>query len=131
MVKINEEEENIITINNVKYIKKDSLPKNISLAKKSKTGKKYVLIRTYSAGVHVGYLEKRSGKEVKLSDSRRIWYWKGAASLSELAIKGIKNPDDCKFSVVIPEIELTEAIEIIPVSDVAKESINGVKEWTA
>ena len=35
----------------------------------------YVVVRTYSAGVHSGYLESQNGKEVVLSSARRLWYW--------------------------------------------------------
>ena len=89
----------------------------------------WVLIRTYSAGVHFGVLKRRDGKEVELLKSRRIWYWDGAASLSQMAVDGVSNPENCKFSVALPSIILTEAIEIIPCTGKAVESINGVKEW--
>jgi len=91
----------------------------------------YVIIRTYSAGVHAGYLIERNGKEVTLKNSRRIWYWDGAASLSQMAVDGVSKPENCKFAVVLPEIILTEAIEIIPCSEKAKKCIEGVKEWKA
>ena len=43
------------------------------------------MVRTYSAGVFLGTLKSREGKEVVLKDARRMWYWDGAASLSQLA----------------------------------------------
>jgi len=91
----------------------------------------YVIIRTYSAGVHAGYLESRNGKEVTLKNSRRLWYWDGAASLSQLAVDGVTKPENCKFAVVLPKIILTEAIEIIPCTEKAKLCIEGIKEWKA
>ena len=90
-----------------------------------------VVVRTFSAGVHVGKLKERNGKEVTLANSRRIWYWEGAASLSQLAINGVSKPEKCKFSVVVPEIILTEAIEIIPMTEEAVQSVYGVSEWKA
>jgi len=92
---------------------------------------KYVLVRTYSAGAHVGFLEKRDGKEVVLTKARRLWYWKGAASLSELAQKGVKYPKECKFPGPVDRILLTEAIEIVDVTPEAKESIDSVPVWSA
>ena len=89
----------------------------------------WVIIRTYSAGVHFGVLKRREGKEVELTTARRIWYWDGAASLSQMAVDGVSKPENCKFSVVVPSITLTEAIEIIPCTEKAVKSINGVKEW--
>ena len=94
-----------------------------------KTLKQYSIIRTYSAGVHFGIVVRRDGKEVTLRDARRIWYWDGAASLSQMALEGVKKPENCKFSVSIPEILLTEAIEVIPCTDKARESIFNVRDW--
>lgn len=91
----------------------------------------YVIVRTYSAGVHFGIVTKREGKEVTLKNSRRIWYWDGAASLSQMALEGVKNPDNCKFAVTLPEILLLEAIEIIPCTAAARDNILAVKEWKA
>lgn len=91
-------------------------------------GKK-VLLRTFSAGVHYGTLQSRDGREAVLSDSRRIWYWSGAASLSQLAMTGVKVPAECKFSMRVPELLLTEVIEVLPVTDAAAAIIEGVPEW--
>ena len=90
---------------------------------------KYVIVRTYSAGVHAGTLKVRDGKEVVLTNVRRLWYWDGAASLSQLAVDGVSRPENCKFPCEVPEIVLTEAIEIIPTTDKARASIAGVKVW--
>ena len=91
----------------------------------------YVIVRTYSAGVHAGYLEWRKGKEVELKNARRLWYWKGAASLSQVAGKGISDPKNCKFPAPIASIVLTEAIEIIPCTPTAQEIIESVPDWVA
>jgi hypothetical protein len=88
------------------------------------------MVRTYSAGVFAGTVKSREGKEVLLVDARRIWYWSGAASLSELATKGTSNPTQCKFPAPVPEVLLTEVIEIIPITESAAQSIAGVPEWT-
>lgn len=78
----------------------------------------YVVVRTYSAGVHVGELKSRKGKEVVLVNTRRLWKWCGAFTLSEVAIEGIK--EGSKPSIAIPQIILTEAIEIVKTSSVAE-----------
>ena len=70
-----------------------------------------VIVRTYSAGVHFGTLAARDGKEVTLTNARRIWYWEGAFTLSAVATKGVNA--NSNLSVAVPEIMLTEAIEII------------------
>lgn len=93
------------------------------------TDKQYVIIRTYSAGVFAGYLESRDGKEVKLTNARRLWRWEGACSLSQLAMEGLKNPSGCKFPCEVDEIILLEVIEIIKVTKAAQESIKAVPVW--
>jgi hypothetical protein len=91
--------------------------------------KKYVIVRTYSAGVFAGTLVSRDGKEVQLADARRLWYWAGAASLSQLAVDGTSKPVECKFPVAVPSVTLTEAIEILDVTPKAETSIKGVPVW--
>lgn len=77
----------------------------------------YVIVRTYSAGVHAGELISRKGKEVTLKNSRRIWYWKGANTLNEIAMHGVGAGS--KIAEPVPKIVLTEAIEIIDASKAA------------
>ena len=96
----------------------------------NETRKPYVMVRTYSAGVFAGTLDSRNGKEVVLLNARRIWYWAGAASLSELAVRGTSKPNECKFPIEMPRVVLTEAIEIIDVTPAAQASIAGVPPWT-
>lgn len=90
---------------------------------------KYVIVRTYSAGVFAGFLQSRSGKEVVLTNARRLWYWKGAASLSQLAMTGTSNPAGCKFPVAVDRVELLEVIEILDCTDAARKSIESVPVW--
>lgn len=96
---------------------------------KKKDGMEYKIIRTYSAGVFAGYLKSRDGKEVELRDARRLWYWDGAASLSQLANEGVKKPENCKFPAEVGKVVLTEAIEVLDVTAEAQESIAGVAVW--
>jgi hypothetical protein len=85
---------------------------------------KPVIVRTYSAGVHFGYLKARTGKEVSLEKSRRIWRWFGAWTLSEIATSGL---DTGKSKIGAPvAITLTEAIEIIDCTPNAVRSIEAV-----
>jgi hypothetical protein len=93
--------------------------------------KKYVIVRTYSAGVFAGLLESRKGKEAVLTEARRLWFWRGAASLSELAVRGTSKPSECKFPVEVPRVELTEVIEVLDVTSEARKSIEAVPEWSA
>lgn len=90
---------------------------------------KVCLVRTYSAGVFLGEVVRREGKEVHLKNARRVWYWDGAASLSQLATDGTSKPKSCKFPAAVPDVLLTEAIEIIPASEAAIASIAAVPVW--
>ena len=92
---------------------------------------KYVIVRTLTAGVFAGHLVKRTGKEVVLKNARRLWYWTGAASLSQMAMKGTSSPQTCKFPCEVAEVTLTEAIEILPATEKARRSIRGVPTWKA
>ena len=91
--------------------------------------KKYVIVRTYSAGVFAGYLKSKKGQEIILEKARRLWYWKGAASLSQLAVDGVSSPQECKFPAEVSKIELLQAIEILDVTEKAKKSIASVAVW--
>ena len=91
----------------------------------------YVIVRTYSAGCFAGELESREGREAVLRQARRLWLWAGAATLSQLAVTGTSRPTDCKFPTAVDRITLTEVIEVIEVTDVARKSIESVPVWQA
>ena len=116
---------NEISINGVQYVPKGG----VSEKAQDLNGMHYVIVRTYSAGVFAGYLDSKKGQEVVLINARRLWYWDGAASLSQLATEGTSKPNQCKFPCEVERIELLQAIEIIDVTKKAQKSINGVKVW--
>ena len=116
-----------LVVNGVAYV-----PKGTEKVKaESRDGMPYVIVRTRSAGVFAGYLKSRNGQEVTLLCARRLWYWSGAASLSQLAVEGVSNPAKCKFPCEVPSVDLTESIEIIWASKTSQESIAGVPIWKA
>ena len=88
-----------------------------------------VIIRADRAGVFYGTLVEKDGTEVELKDCRRLWYWDGAASISEIALSGVTKPERCKFSVTVSSILITGVIEVIPCTDDAVKSIEGVPVW--
>lgn len=90
---------------------------------------KRVIVRGDRSGVFFGTLEKRDGKEVLLTDCRRLWYWDGAASISQLAESGTTKPSECKFTVSVSDIIITDAIEVILCTAEAVSNIEGVREW--
>lgn len=90
---------------------------------------KRVIVRGDRSGVFFGTLAQREDREVKLTDCRRLWYWDGAASDFQLATEGVAAPQNCKFTVRVKEIEILDAIEVIPCTGKAIESIENVTEW--
>lgn len=116
-----------ITIDGITYMKLD----NANIMAEPIDGMPYVIIRSDRAGVFAGYLAERNDSEVTLRHVRRLWYWDGAASLSQLAVDGVSKPDNCKFSVPVPEQVVLTVIEVIPASEKARLSVQGVKVWKA
>lgn len=93
---------------------------------------KYVIVRTYSAGVHFGILREFAGTAVMLTASekedepectgaKRLWQWTEANTLHEISLRGVG--EGSKISEPIPQICLTEAIEVIPVTEVARTNL--------
>jgi hypothetical protein len=117
--------ENEIEVNGKKYVLKDSI-KQPAVSATKKKGMEYAIVRTYSAGVMAGYIASEKGQEVEIVEARRLWYWSGAASLSQLAQEGVKYPDKCKFPVAVAKIKVKQAIEILTCTETARKSIEGV-----
>ena len=92
---------------------------------------KHVIVRTYSAGVHFGTLVDKVNQEAILKDSRRVYSWQKAASLSQLAMEGSGSIENCKIAMTVNEILLNRVIEIIPMTEMAINNLYGAKEWKA
>lgn len=90
---------------------------------------RFYIVRADRAGVFFGHIKERVGSEVTMTNVRRLWYWSGACSLSQLAVDGVKNPGECKFTVIVPEMTILGVIEIIPANEAAVKSIEAVKPW--
>lgn len=119
---------NEIEVNGIKYVPKDSA---FNTAAVNDGGFQYVVVRADRAGVFAGFLKEKKDTEVTLVNVRRLWYWDGAASCSQLAQSGVSKPQNCKFTAPNEEIIIKNWIEIIPATAAAQKSIQGVAEWTA
>ena len=113
---------NEVTINGVTYTRKDSnaVPNPAT---------NVVVIRGDRSGAFYGELVKLEGTQAELKNARRIWYWDGAASLSQLAEEGVKAPDNCKFPCPVKRMKVLDVIEVLDVTPVALASLNSVKIW--
>ncbi len=89
----------------------------------------FYIVRTDRAGVFFGKIKERTANEITMTEVRKIFYWSGACAVEELAINGVKNPDRCQFTVVIPEMVIASPIQIIPCTDKATKSLSEVSIW--
>lgn len=92
---------------------------------------KYVIVRTFAAGVFAGTLTEQKGRTAILIAARRLWKWAGAASLSQLAMRGTSDPENCKFPEPVERVKLFQVIEILNVTENARKSIEAVPIWSA
>ena len=90
--------------------------------------RKYI-IRGDRSGVFYGEIEDHHGQEVIMRNARCLWWWGGAASILQIAAEGVKYPSECKFTMTVERLILTDVIETIPCTDAACASIDGVPEW--
>ena len=114
-----------IKIDEVEYVRMDS----IEAKAESLNGMDYVIIRGDRSGVFAGYLESRKDREVIIRECRRLWYWDGASSLSQLSVDGVSKPGTCKFPVAVEKAEILDVIEVIPATEKARKSIECVGVW--
>ena len=120
-------EVNEVTINGIDYVRKDAISENTTAV--DTEGLEYVIVRSRDAGCFAGYKSESGVMRVHLKNARRLWYWDGAATLSQLSQEGVKTPDNCKFPRAVPHIEVFGVCEIIPATEAARKSIEGVTVW--
>ena len=101
-----------------------------AIKKLIESGRKCI-VRTDRAGVFFGRIAEFENGTAEIRDCRRIWYWSGAASLSQLAIDGPSRPRDCKFPAPVESIVVLGVKEVIPCTDEAVKKIEEVWTWKA
>ena len=104
------------------------------MAKKIKKEDQYYIVRSYAAGVFMAKIKSRKVEggivNMTILDARRIWRWAGAATLSQLSQEGTKDPNNCKFPQAVPELDVNNVVETIPMTEAGKRSIDAVPVWT-
>jgi hypothetical protein len=118
VLNINNNKMEKLNINGIEYVKLSDI-----------TTGDYSIIRGDRSGVFYGIIETREGSEVSVLNCRRVWYWTGAASISQLANDGTSSPETCKFPEAVKKQLILDAIEIIPMTEKALESLNSVEIW--
>ena len=89
----------------------------------------YYIIRTDRAGVFFAQIKARRGDEVDLEKCRKIWFWSGAAAVEQLAMTGPRNAAECKITMEVPEMTVLGAIQLIPCTQEAVETIQRIAIW--
>ena len=90
---------------------------------------KYVIVRGDHSGVFAGTLVSQEGQKVVLKNVRRLWRWQGATECLQIAMEGVKQPKNCRFTLAAESITLLDAIEIIPTTAEAEANIKAVPVW--
>lgn len=93
---------------------------------------KYYIIRAERAGVFMGKISFIDGCTIGVNSIRRLYYWKGALDVTQLAKSGVTQPKSCKFSDQLSEDDLsviTNLVEFHPMTEEAVQSINSVPVW--
>jgi len=120
---------NTISIDGTEYVRKDTQQAAYE------DGHRYVIVRSKDSGCWAGWEtaveHDRFLGQTRLSKARRLWYWDGAATLSQLAMEGVKKPENCKFPCEVDTVEVLGVCEIIYATEAARLSIAGVKVWEA
>jgi hypothetical protein len=114
-----------MSIDGVDYIRADSVKNQ----KANTDGLEYVIVRGDRSGVFSGFKYSLDGRSIVLLDSRRLWYWEGAASISQIAESGVSKPDKCKFPVSVSKMIILDAVEVLSATSACYESINEVAIW--
>ena len=91
--------------------------------------KKMYIVRTDRAGVFYGEVKSKTKDSITMTNVRKVFYWDGACAIEELALNGTAKPSSCKLTVVIPEMEITSPIQIIPCSKNSVEILNSIAIW--
>jgi len=90
---------------------------------------KKCIVRCDRSGVVYGEVINVNGSTVEVRNARKIYYWQGAMTLFQLAAEGTQEPKRCQFTLIVESVLVLDAIEIIPCTAAAIESIEGVKIW--
>jgi hypothetical protein len=89
----------------------------------------YYIVRANQAGVFFGQIKDRNGSEATLTNARKLHYWSGAAAVEQIAIEGVKNKKDCRFTITVPEVTILGICQFLPCTDNAVENLKSVPEW--
>lgn len=90
---------------------------------------KHVIVRSNMAGVFFGILAKKTGQELTLQKARKFYYFSGANTVEDLAIQGALNSENCKLTIEVDELVISEYVQIIPCTEEAINNNKKIKTW--
>jgi len=118
-----------IMIDEVKCVRADAVQKPAEKV----DGLERCVVRSYGAGVFFGYVKEKkaelNGVNVILVKAKRIYYWDGACSLTQLAMEGSKTQKNCKITEAIDSQFIANVIEILPLTEQSSKNLDEVKIW--
>ena len=92
---------------------------------------KICVVRSNMAGVFFGKVDKiNDDRSLLMSEVRKIYYWKGANTVEDIAEKGIQNCKESKITLTINTLLLSDFVQIIPASEIAIANIKTHPIWT-
>lgn len=100
------------------------------MSTKSELINKTVIARIERAGVFMGVLDYIDGDIVRLKDVRRIYYWEGALSVTDMAVNGITS-GKVTVAVGVAEFNRSALVEINECTEKAVEKIKTIAPWRA
>lgn len=89
----------------------------------------YCIVRGDRSGAFFGIVKSVNGQQVEMENVRRLYYWSGACSLSQVAVDGTTEPENCQFTITVGNVVLLDGIEINLCTEKAIKVIKGIKEW--
>ena len=98
--------------------------------KKSSLIGEYVIVRSNLAGVFFGILIDKVGNELTLAKARKFFYFSGANTVEDLAHQGALNVNECKLTVEIETIVISDFDQLLPCSENAITQIKTIPTWS-
>ena len=91
---------------------------------------KTVIARIDRAGVFMGTLSHIDNDIIRLTDVRRIYYWRGALSVTDMAANGIASGKVTKPCEIV-EFNRSALVELNQCSEAAINRIKAIDAWEA
>jgi hypothetical protein len=89
----------------------------------------YCIVRGDRSGVFFGIVKDINGQTVEMEKVRKLHYWDGAFAVEGLALEGVSKPENCRFTVVVDNLVITDAIQFLLCTKKSIDSLSKVAVW--